>query len=1175
MKSISTYCRWFFLCLLPVLAAVPVSAQVQLWGTSTVGGANNAGTIFSYDLAAGGFTKQYDFPALVSFANSVPGGLVLYNNKLYGLNEGTVYCFDPATGTYTSYYVSTNNLGQATIPEGAPALLNGKLYFMSFSIGSNSSIWVFDPATNTTTDLYDLDVNNDGQLVNSSNGVTRNGKLTVYNGKLYGLAIQGGMGSAFGSAYPLGTLFEFDPAAGPGAGFVKKMDFGTMPGGNLDIYPLGGLAVCNNLLYGICQFTGVNGDQNGMLFSYDPAQNGTAGFSEVHSFYDGIYDPATLQLTQPQFSQWNGVLSVYNNKVYGTTDAGGPSGGVVFSYDPSGSGTFTKEYGFSSSAAFENPFTGLTLYQDKFYGTATSPGNGALYQFDPASKSATALYALSTAIGSPDGGGGFSELTVVNLRPTPTINFTLPAKTYGDAPFEPGATTNNAAVPITYISKDPSIATVYQDAADGNKWKIKILGAGKDSISAIQAAGGGYFEDTVKVALVVGKASLAVNAPEVTTVLNQPLPVFSWSYSGWAGADNKDNTVINGTPVLTTTATQGSPVGTYPITVTDVSGLSSANYNFTIGSPGILTISATGSTPQTIHFDPLPAAAYGDADISLAATTDAAGLTVTYSSSNPAVAAIAGGKIHIMGAGMATITASQAGNVTYSAAPDVPQILTVNKAVLTITADDKTINRGDPLPALTATYHGFVNSETATVLNPPASLTTGLTSSSTPGIYDIVVAGAASPNYTITLVNGKLTIRGTQLITWTPVSTLTYGDASFTPGAVSDAGITPAYTTDNPAVITLSGNQAIIKGAGTAIITATFPAGNGYDATTSTQTVTVQKRQLIIKADDKSRDYGQANPLFTATYSGWVNSDNETSGALLTLPTFNTSATIESPAGFYPITASGAVSENYEPAYLAGSLQVLTAIRTITFDPLPVKTYGDGQFDPGAIGSTGETITYSSGDPQVAVIDNGKVRITGAGTTTITASLPANSGYTGTSSAMQILTVNKASLVITADNQIVTQGSGAPLLTVSYNSFVNDDNPLALTSRPSTSTSATDQSAVGTYPITVSGASSPNYTISYVNGTLTIIPAAGSGANTLSAWCSSRSQLEVKVFTTTAQHAVLQLISVAGQRIYTQEVQLNSSLNQYELPVGNIPVGIYILRVAGEQFKLDQKVMVR
>jgi len=55
-------------------------------------------------------------------------------------------------------------------------------------------------------------------------------------------------------------------------------------------------------------------------------------------------------------------------------------------------------------------------------------------------------------------------------------------------------------------------------------------------------------------------------------------------------------------------------------------------------------------------------------------------LDVTYESSNLAVATVSGNTVTIVGAGETVITASQAGNLNYNAAPEVPQTLAVTQA---------------------------------------------------------------------------------------------------------------------------------------------------------------------------------------------------------------------------------------------------------------------------------------------------------------------------------------------------------------------------------------------------------------------------------------------------------------------------------------------------------------
>ncbi|MFD2873271.1 gliding motility-associated C-terminal domain-containing protein [Mucilaginibacter ximonensis] len=83
----------------------------------------------------------------------------------------------------------------------------------------------------------------------------------------------------------------------------------------------------------------------------------------------------------------------------------------------------------------------------------------------------------------------------------------------------------------------------------------------------------------------------------------------------------------------------------------------------------------------------------------------------------------------------------------------------VKQAPLTITADNKSKYTGDPNPALTVTYTGFVNAETASALATPPTLVTTALPGSPPGMYPITVSGATAANYTITFVPGTLTVK--------------------------------------------------------------------------------------------------------------------------------------------------------------------------------------------------------------------------------------------------------------------------------------------------------------------------------------------------------------------------------------------------------------------------------
>jgi uncharacterized repeat protein (TIGR01451 family) len=114
---------------------------------------------------------------------------------------------------------------------------------------------------------------------------------------------------------------------------------------------------------------------------------------------------------------------------------------------------------------------------------------------------------------------------------------------------------------------------------------------------------------------------------------------------------------------------------------------------------------------------------------------------------------------------------------------------------------------------------------------------------------------------------------------------------------------------------------------------------------------------------------------------------------------------------------------------------------------------------------------------------------THAGTYSVVAHYSSNNpNYTNADSAPSTFTIWPAPLTITANNQSMVYGAALAPLTASYTGFVGSDGPASLTTLPVVTTTATAASDVGSYPITASGAVDPDYTISYVAGTLTVMP---------------------------------------------------------------------------------------
>jgi hypothetical protein len=114
-------------------------------------------------------------------------------------------------------------------------------------------------------------------------------------------------------------------------------------------------------------------------------------------------------------------------------------------------------------------------------------------------------------------------------------------------------------------------------------------------------------------------------------------------------------------------------------------------------------------------------------------------------------------------AGSYDITCSGNTNTNYTVSY-VKGTLTVNKALLTVTADDKTKIQGAPNPTFTASYSGFVNGEnlgSSGVSGSPSLTTTATQGSSAAGSPYAITAAVgtlAANNYSFNFVDGKLTI---------------------------------------------------------------------------------------------------------------------------------------------------------------------------------------------------------------------------------------------------------------------------------------------------------------------------------------------------------------------------------------------------------------------------------
>src|SRR5262249_37153120 len=162
---------------------------------------------------------------------------------------------------------------------------------------------------------------------------------------------------------------------------------------------------------------------------------------------------------------------------------------------------------------------------------------------------------------------------------------------------------------------------------------------------------------------------------------------------------------------------------------------------------------------------------------------------------------------------------------------------------------------------------------------------------------------------------------------------------------------------------------------------------------------------------------------------------------------------------------------------------IAKADQTISFGPLASKAYGDAPFAVSATASSGLPVSFAAAG--ACTVAGSTVTITGAGACTVTASQAGDSNHNAAPGVQQGFSIARAPLTVAASNQQMVLHASVPALTVGYSGFVNGDTSAGVTGLACTTT-ATSSSPVGAYPITCSGATDPNYALSYKGGTLTV-----------------------------------------------------------------------------------------
>ena len=631
---------------------------------------------------------------------------------------------------------------------------------------------------------------------------------------------------------------------------------------------------------------------------------------------------------------------------------------------------------------------------------------------------------------------------------------------------------------------------------------------------------------TVAVQEITAAPSLTTPANAATITTNTP------TYTGTATPNSTVRIYVDGILLNATTAgVSGSFSYTQPAPLAEGSHTFYATAELSPKAQSVNSSTNTFlvNTQPTITFSGMPAAlstTYGQAStatqFSVTGTnmqagvliTSPAGFEVSVNDINYAPTTTLGSSGAISGTVYIRLAASAgygnySGNISLSSAGATAVNVaignsSVSKRSLTITANNVNKTYGQALTdgtgVTTFTSNGLQNGET--IGSVTVVYGTGAASTSAVGTYTGSVTPSAATggtfnasNYTIAYNTGNITVGTATLNIAANNVNKTYGQAliggtgitAFTTSGLQNGetvgSVTVAYGTGaaaNAAVGTYTGSVTPSAATG-----GTFAASN-YTIAYNTGNIIVGAKTLTITANNVNKVYGQvlAGTAGSTAFTSTGLENGETIGSITIA--YGTGAAANATVGTYTaaVTPSAAIggtftAANYNIGYATGNIMVEAKPITVTA-AAKAKTYGDA--DPALTYSYTGTLVgsdnFSGAITRVVGENVGSYAIEQG-----TLSLGGNYAITYVGANFVI---NKAVLTVSTNSAVMCQGNNLPALSLSYSGFRFSDNENSLSAKPTVTTSATPNSAAGTYALIPGGGASGNYTFAYVNGQLTI-----------------------------------------------------------------------------------------
>ncbi|MGN6438947.1 MAG: MBG domain-containing protein [Agriterribacter sp.] len=301
--------------------------------------------------------------------------------------------------------------------------------------------------------------------------------------------------------------------------------------------------------------------------------------------------------------------------------------------------------------------------------------------------------------------------------------------------------------------------------------------------------------------------------------------------------------------------------------------------------------------------------------------------------------------------------------------------LTITKAALTVKANEQSKVYGEEDPTLTYVASGFKNNDGNSVIKGKLGRSDG----ENVGAYAIAQNTlTAGDNYTIEYSGNNLTITKATLTVKANEQSKVYGENDPTLTYVA----TGFKNNDGNSVIKGKLGRAAGENVGAyAIGQNTLTAGDNYTVEYTGNDLTITKATLTVKANERSKVYGEEDPTLTYVATGFKNNDGNSiiRGKL--------SRAAGEDVGEYAIGQNTLTAgSNYTISYGGNTFTITKAAQTITWNQELVTGCNDGNpITLTATASSSLPVTYTVANTSVATISGNTLTPGEYGTTTVTA----------------------------------------------------------------------------------------------------------------------------------------------------------------------------------------------